>query len=86
VISKLSPNYPLKVTNLTEHSMELRCLVSSRNASDNFDLRCLVREQMTAWVQQNHPSAFPVTRFSPIASSKLGHGLEPGEHQKLTCQ
>jgi small-conductance mechanosensitive channel len=64
----------LKVTNLTEHSMELRCLVSSRNASDNFDLRCLVREQMTAWIQQNHPTAFPVTRLSAIEPSKLGQG------------
>ncbi len=59
----------LQVTNLTERSMELRCLVSSRNASENFDLRCLVREQMTAWIQQNHPTAFPITRFSAISGS-----------------
>jgi small-conductance mechanosensitive channel len=54
----------LQVTNLTEKSMELRCLVSSRNSSENFDLRCLVREKMTAWIQQNYPSAFPLTRFA----------------------
>jgi small-conductance mechanosensitive channel len=66
----------LQVTNLTEHSMELRCLVSSRNASENFDLRCLVREQMAAWIQQNHPSAFPTTRFSAIAGP-LSEGGEP---------
>jgi small-conductance mechanosensitive channel len=57
----------LQVTNLSERSMELRCLVSSRNASENFDLRCLVREQMSAWIQQNHPTAFPITRFSAIS-------------------
>jgi small-conductance mechanosensitive channel len=57
----------LQVTNLNERSMELRCLVSSRNSSENFDLRCLVREQMTAWIQQNHPTAFPITRFSAIS-------------------
>lgn len=34
----------LQVTNLSERTMELRCLVSSRNSSENFDLRCLVRE------------------------------------------
>jgi small-conductance mechanosensitive channel len=56
----------LQVTNLNERSMELRCLVSSRNSSDNFDLRCLVREQMTAWIQHNHPTAFPITRFAGI--------------------
>jgi small-conductance mechanosensitive channel len=54
----------LQVTNLTDRSMELRCLVSSRNSSDNFDLRCLVREKMTAWIQQNYPEAFPMTRFA----------------------
>ena len=54
----------LQVTNLTDRSMELRCLMSSRNSSENFDLRCLVREKMTAWIQQNHPDAFPMTRFT----------------------
>ena len=54
----------LQVTNLTDRSMELRCLVSSRNSSENFDLRCLIREKMTAWIQQNYPDAFPITRFA----------------------
>jgi small-conductance mechanosensitive channel len=54
----------LQVTNLTDRSMELRCLMSSRNSSENFDLRCLVREKMTAWIQQNYPNAFPITRFT----------------------
>jgi small-conductance mechanosensitive channel len=54
----------LQVTNLTDRSMELRCLMSSRNSSENFDLRCLVREKMTAWIQQNYPGAFPTTRFA----------------------
>ncbi len=54
----------MQVTNLTDRSMELRCLVSSRNSSENFDLRCLVREKMTEWIQQNYPDAFPTTRFA----------------------
>ena len=60
----------LQVTNLTDRSMELRCLVSSRNSSDNFDLRCLVREKMTAWIQQNYPDAFPTTRFASRSDSQ----------------
>src|SRR5882757_6916307 len=63
----------LQVTNLTDRSMELRCLMSSRNSSENFDLRCLVREKMTEWIQQNYPDAFPLTRFathSDVASSQ----------------
>jgi small-conductance mechanosensitive channel len=59
----------LQVTNLSEHSMEIRCLVSSRNASENFDLRCLVREQMSAWIQQHYPAAFPTTRIAAVAGS-----------------
>ena len=54
----------LQVTNLTEKTMELRCLMSSRNASESFDLRCLVREEMTAYIQQHYPDAFPTTRMS----------------------
>jgi small-conductance mechanosensitive channel len=59
----------LQVTNLSEHSMEIRCLVSSRNSSENFDLRCLVREQMTAWIQQHFPAAFPTARIAAVSGS-----------------
>lgn len=59
----------LQVTNLTERTMELRCLVSSRNSSENFDLRCIVREQMTAFIQQHYPEAFPTTRFTALPDS-----------------
>jgi small-conductance mechanosensitive channel len=59
----------LQVTNLSEHTMELRCLMSSRNSSMNFDLRCNVREKMTAWIQQNYPDAFPRTRFAALSPS-----------------
>ncbi len=62
----------LQVTNLTERSMELRCLVSSRNSSENFDLRCLVREQMTEWIRRNYPEAFPRTRFTAVAEADQG--------------
>lgn len=57
----------LQVTNLTDRTMEIRCLMSCRNSSESFDLRCLVREQMTAWIQQNYPNAFPTTRFSAVS-------------------
>jgi small-conductance mechanosensitive channel len=62
----------LQVTNLTERTMELRCLVSSRNSSENFDLRCVVREEMTAWIQENYPAAFPLIRFNGIVDGLPG--------------
>jgi len=61
----------LQVTNLTDKTMELRCLMSSRNSSENFDLRCIVREQMIAFIQQNYPDAFPTTRFTTLPDSPL---------------
>ncbi|ADV82666.1 mechanosensitive ion channel family protein [Terriglobus saanensis] len=53
----------LQVTDLKEHTMEIRCLMSSTNAGDNFDLRCLVREGMMAFVRENYPDAFPQMRL-----------------------
>jgi len=61
----------LQVTNLTDRSMEIRCLMSSRNSSESFDLRCLVREKMAEWIQQNHPTAFPTTRFAALSEVPL---------------
>jgi len=60
----------LQVTNLSEHTMELRCLASARNSSELFDLRCLVREKMIGFVQEYYPDAFPRTRFSAITRNE----------------
>lgn len=53
----------LQVTNLSERTMELRCLVGSPNAGANFDLRCIVREKMIAFIRDNYPHALPTMRF-----------------------
>jgi len=54
------------VTDVKERVIELRCLMSSRNSSDNFDLRCLVREEMIAYIRERHPDALPKTRFAAL--------------------
>jgi small-conductance mechanosensitive channel len=56
-----------QVTNLSEHTMEIRCLLSAADASKQFDLRCIVREKMVAFIQKNYPDAFPRTRFSAVS-------------------
>ncbi|MCU1253276.1 MAG: MscS Mechanosensitive ion channel [Edaphobacter sp.] len=71
----------LQVTNLTDRSMELRCLVSSRNSSENFDLRCLIREKMTEWIQQNYPAAFPITRFASRSDLAPNQTADQGPFQ-----
>jgi hypothetical protein len=62
----------LQVTDLKEHTMEVRCLVSSRNSSESFDLRCLVREQMIAFLRDNYPDALPRVRLSRTEHSPDG--------------
>jgi small-conductance mechanosensitive channel len=52
----------LQVTNSTDRSMELRCLVSSADSSKNFDLRCHVRERLIAYIQKNYPESLPRVR------------------------
>ncbi len=54
----------LQVTNLTDHAMELRCLVSSASSPQNFDLRCMVREKMIEFLQANYPQALPTLRVA----------------------
>ena len=68
----------LQVTNLSERAMEVRCLTSSRDSSDSFDLRCLIREKMTEWIQQNYPGAFPLTRFTALSELPI-NTQQPGQ-------
>lgn len=70
----------LQVTDLKEHTMEIRCLVSSRNSGDNFDLRCIVREQMIAYIRDHYPEAFPRVRLDgPV---RIARDAEDGALQQ----
>jgi hypothetical protein len=68
-IAKASPRWDgkvvnLAVTDLTAEVMEVRCLVSARNAPTTFDLRCEVREKMMAFLRDELPEAFPKRRLA----------------------
>lgn len=52
----------LQVTDATERTMQLRCLVSAADAGRNFDLRCDVREKLLAYIQDSHPDSLPRLR------------------------
>jgi small-conductance mechanosensitive channel len=52
----------LHVTDFTERAMQLRAIMSANNASAAFDLRCLVRERLIAFLQQNYPESLPLNR------------------------
>lgn len=66
----------LQVTNLTERSMEVRCLMSAADSSTAFNLQCLVREEMMDWVREHYPTAFPTMRLAAERENKEGKGPE----------
>ncbi len=58
----------LQVTNATEHTVELRALVSSPDSSANWDLRCYVREKLIEFIQRKYPEYLPRTRVELVPS------------------
>lgn len=84
-IAKASPNWDkqvvgVQVTDFKEFTMEVRILVSARNAGRAFDLRCEVREKLIAFLQAEHPGALPRYR------TELGgaiHGEAPPDSPKM---
>jgi small-conductance mechanosensitive channel len=77
----------LQVTDMKEHTMEIRCLVSSKNSSESFDLRCLVREEMIAFLRDNYPEAFPRLRIldRPAATETAPTNVGEGSQESLTA-
>ncbi|MET7669305.1 mechanosensitive ion channel family protein [Micromonospora luteifusca] len=52
----------LQVTDATGGMVRMRALVSAADAGSLWDLRCLVREHLVAWIRDNRPTAMPRTR------------------------
>lgn len=52
----------LQVTDTTEQAMQLRLLVTSSDSSQNWDLRCAVREGLVAFMQRAYPQHLPAWR------------------------
>lgn len=53
----------VQVTDNKESTIEVRFLMSARNSSQAFDLRCDVREHMLAFIRDNFPESLPRTRL-----------------------
>jgi small-conductance mechanosensitive channel len=52
----------LQITNATEHTMELRAIISAADSSKAWDMRCEVREKLIDFIQNKYPDALPKTR------------------------
>ncbi|EPX60022.1 Membrane protein [Cystobacter fuscus DSM 2262] len=55
----------LQVTGFSERTMTLRALVSAADSGKAFDLRCLVRERLIAYLQRQ-PAGLPVVRAEAL--------------------
>jgi small-conductance mechanosensitive channel len=66
----------LQVSDAKEWAVELRALVSARNAPQTWDLRCEVREKLVAFLQREYPHALPTARVQ-TRSESAGAGGEP---------
>ena len=53
----------LQVSDAMAHTVQIRMLMSARNAPQTWDLRCEVREKMLAFLQDECPEALPRTRL-----------------------
>jgi len=58
----------LQVVDTNQDSVQVRALMSARNAPRTWDLRCEVREKMVVWLQEHYPGALPRVRAEMHAS------------------
>lgn len=61
----------MHVTDTSERAMQVRLLMSARDSGSAFDLRCLVREQMIAFIAREYPQALPRLR-AEISAPQAG--------------
>ncbi|MFJ6779319.1 mechanosensitive ion channel family protein [Streptomyces yangpuensis] len=57
----------LAVTDTTPHTVQVRGVVTAKDADDLWTLRCAVREQLITWLATHHPYALPRIATSPAA-------------------
>ncbi|MCQ1952290.1 mechanosensitive ion channel family protein [Arthrobacter sp. zg-Y238] len=56
----------LQVTDAVKGMVRIRILVSAADSGTLFDLRCLIRESMVAYLQEWHPEALPRQRWEEV--------------------
>jgi small-conductance mechanosensitive channel len=65
-------SWALQVTDTQGQLMTLRALMSARNSSETFDLRCIVREQLIEFISKEYPDALPTTRIEAFKMGPAG--------------
>ncbi|MFF2654668.1 mechanosensitive ion channel family protein [Streptomyces sp. NPDC058045] len=65
-------NWGLAVTDTTPSTLEVRAVVTAKDASDIWTVRVTVREQMIDWLSREHPYALPRINTGPAAAVPNG--------------
>jgi small-conductance mechanosensitive channel len=68
----------LQITDVTERTIQIRILVTARDAGSAFNLRCEVREKVLQLLQQKYPQSLPRVRAElPMRELSSAEGLSP---------
>ncbi|MFE7355909.1 mechanosensitive ion channel family protein [Streptomyces sp. NPDC057543] len=65
-------NWSLAVTDTTPSTIQVRAVVTAKDADDIWTVRCAVREQLIGWLRDHHPYALPRIATAPAT-------LPPGD-------
>lgn len=74
----------VQVTDFSEKSMQLRCLVSTADSGKGWDLRCLVREELMSMMQKDYPEYLPRLRAEVDPPSDTAHRPPAPEQRSPT--
>lgn len=67
----------VQVTDVREHTIEIRVLMSSSTSSNAFDLRCYIRENLVTFIQKNFPGSLPRSRNEFSNLGELEKYIQP---------
>ncbi|MEV0095665.1 mechanosensitive ion channel domain-containing protein [Streptomyces sp. NPDC050738] len=77
-------DWSLAVTDSTPSTMQVRAVVTAKDADDIWTVRCAVREQMIAWLYEQHPYALPRITTAPAELPKPAEIPHPEPDQPHT--
>lgn len=67
-------DWSLLVTDTTPTTIQVRALLTAKDADAVWNLRCEVREQLVAYLREHHPYALPRVPTAPAAAPPTGQG------------